>query len=248
MKQPYIVDTEKNRIEFLDTRFYQDDQTKEFFPSVTTILEAYPKSAAFYEWLKKVGDRADEIRDEFGNRGSRVHQMTEMYDMDLEVNLMEEGRPTYTSTEWNMFEKYVEFIRRFNPEIEQIESNYCSSRLGFGGTLDRVMKLNGKRVLMDIKTSNSIHNHYWLQQAAYVKLYEAFNETKIDQTAILWLNAKTRTEGKGDAIQGVGYQLVFSPRTIEKDWELFNATHALWLQENGKMKPKNISYKLTHKR
>lgn len=57
----------KDRIEFLDSRFYQHANGN-FYPSVTTILDAYPKSAAFYEWLKKAGEDADEIRDEAGRK------------------------------------------------------------------------------------------------------------------------------------------------------------------------------------
>jgi hypothetical protein len=66
---------------------------------------------------------------------------------------------------------------------------------------------------------------------------------------ILWLNAKTRTIGKNGAIQGVGWQLVTkSINEVEKDWEMFQATHKLWLSINEDMKPKNISYQLKHKK
>jgi hypothetical protein len=247
MKQPYIINTEMNRIELLDTRFYQDEAGN-LFPSSTTILDSYPKGIAFYEWLKQVGDKADEIRDEFGKRGSTVHNLTEMYDLEMEVSIMDEyNKPQYTSKEWSMFEHYVEFSKRFNPKILSIEANYCSAELGYGGTLDRVIELNGKRILIDIKTSNYLHNHYYAQMTSYVKLWEQFNpDLKIDQVAILWLNAKTRTEGKGDVIQGVGWQLKFPEKPMDHWWRVFQATKLLWEEENASMKPRNISYQLTH--
>lgn len=250
MKENYLIDLEKNRIELLDSRFYKDPVTGDFFPSVTTILDAYPKSQAFFEWLKIAGEKSDEIRDDFGKRGSVVHRLTEEYDYELEVSLMDEfGKAQYTSKEWAMFERYVEFTKRFNPVNILIETHYCSPVLGFGGTLDRVMKMNDKTILVDIKTSNYLHNHYWLQQAAYVKLFEEKNpDQTIDKIGILWLNAKTRTDGKGDAIQGPGWQLVFSPKSIEENWRLFQATLMLWKEENGTMKPKNTVYQLTHVR
>lgn len=243
----YKIDELNNRIELLDNRFYEFNG--EFYPSVTTILDAYPKGPAFFEWLKMAGEKADEIRDQFGKRGSVVHNLTEQYDKGNQVTLMFEGSPQYTSLEWSMFERYIDFSNRFKPEISGIELNYASASLGYGGTLDRVIKLNNKLILIDLKTSNYLHNHFWLQMAAYVKLFEEKNPTqKIDEIAILWLNAKTRTEGKKDDIQGIGWQLKFGEKSIEEYYELFQAVHKLWLIEFGSLKPKNQIYKLKHQK
>ncbi len=245
----FKIDETNNRIELLDNRFYEF--RGQFYPSVTTILDAYPKGPAFYEWLKMAGEKADEIRDSFGKRGSVVHQLTERYDKEEEVHLMSGGEPAYTSLEWSMFERYIEFSTKFTPEILGIELNYASDTLGYGGTLDRIINLNGELVLIDIKTSNYMHNHFWLQMAAYVKLFEAKNPgeaNKIKKIAILWLNAKTRTDGKKDAIQGNGWQLKFGEKTIDEYWELFQAVHKLWLIEFGSLKPKNTIYQLKHQK
>lgn len=243
----YKVDPQNNRVELLDNRFYELDG--EYFPSVTTILDAYPKGPAFFEWLKQVGDKADDIRDAYGQRGSTVHNLTEWYDMGQEVTLMNEGKPQYTSMEWAMFERYIEFTSRFAPEILGIEMNYVSKNLGYGGTLDRIYKLNGKLYLIDIKTSNYLHPHFWLQLAAYVHLFQERNpDHKIDGIGILWLNAKTRTVGKNDDIQGVGWQLKFPEKSIFDYWDLFEATRKLWLTEYGSIKPRNLTYQLTHQK
>jgi len=42
------------QLTFLDSRFYSTEDGG-FVPSVTTILEAYPKGAAYYNWLKEAG-------------------------------------------------------------------------------------------------------------------------------------------------------------------------------------------------
>jgi len=244
----FKIDALKNRIELLDNRFYELEG--KFYPSVTTILDAYPKGPAFYEWLKQVGEKADEIRDSFGKRGSVVHNLTESYDRELPVALMsDDGTPRYASFEWAMFERYVEFSTRFSPEILGIELHYASHELGYGGTLDRIMRINGKLTLIDIKTSNYLHNHFWLQLAAYVRLFEEKNEgAKVEQIAILWLNAKTRTDGKAGDIQGVGWQLKFPEKSIFDYFQLFDATHKLWLTEFGSLKPKNTIYQLNHQK
>lgn len=244
----YIVDEQTKRITFLDARFYATKDGR-YFPSVTTLLEAYPKGFGYYEWLKKVGDDADEIRDEAGRKGSIVHKMTEEYDLGHEINLLNEaGDPICRMSEWSMFERYVEFRRRFEPTIHEIELNLCSPDLGYGGTLDRVLALNGKRILVDIKTGNSVYNHFWLQQSAYRKLLADCKPklAKIDDVGILHLNAKTRTNGTKDAIQGMGWQLILRGDDAEKDWEVFQATKRLWEAENNDIKPKCYSYSLKH--
>jgi hypothetical protein len=63
----------------------------------------------------------------------------------------------------------------------------------------------------------------------------------------LWLNAKTRSEGKGGAIQGAGWQLVEQPRPTAALLDLFRKTHGLWMAEHADEKPKTTSYKLNLK-
>jgi hypothetical protein len=117
----------------LDARFYYTEHG-DFVPSVTTILEAYPKDAHFYKWLKEVGTDADAIRDEAGRRGSVVHQLTEMYDNGEDVSLLNvDGNLQYKMLEWSMFERYVEFCNKFKPKIIMSEQNIVSPFLGFAG-------------------------------------------------------------------------------------------------------------------
>lgn len=233
----------------LDARFYYDDAGN-FVPSVTTILEAYPKDAHFFKWLKEVGTDADAIRDEAGRRGSVVHQLTEQYDAGEEVSLLNmDGNLQYKMLEWSMFERYVEFSERFKPEIVMSEQNFVNAQLGYAGTLDRVIKMNGKTYLIDIKTSNVIHDQYWLQLAAYRELLRVNADMQVDHVAILHLNAKTRTAGSKGAIQGVGWQLI-TQDYVDKDLDLymFNKVRELWLVQNKDAKPRRASYTLTHKK
>jgi len=243
----FIIDLQARQLTMLDARFYYDSNG-EFVPSVTTILEAYPKDAHFFKWLKEVGTDADAIRDEAGRRGSVVHQLTEQYDAGDEVSLLNmDGNLQYKMLEWSMFERYVEFSTRFKPEILMSEQNFVNSFLGFAGTLDRVIKMNGLTYLIDIKTSNVIHDSYWLQLAAYRELLLQNNGMEVDFVGILHLNAKTRTEGKIGAIQGQGWQLI-QQRDTAKEISLFDKVRDLWLEQNKDAKPKRASYTLTHKK
>lgn len=238
----------KDRIEFSDARFYKSESGN-YIPSVTTILDAFPKSAEYFAWIKKYGEDADTIRDEAGRRGSTVHELTELYDSGEEVSFINDyGFPKFKMLEWAMFERYVEFTETFNPQVNMIEVHMIDEILGFAGTIDRIIHINGKSMLMDIKTSGSIYPSYWLQLAAYFELLKC-NSIFVDQVGILWLNAKTRTKGKDGAIQGQGWQLVWKDAMeVAKDYELFEATYKLWKTLNANMKPRNISYTLKHKK
>lgn len=245
----YRIDFTSRQITFLDTRFYLTD-TGNYVPSVTTILDCYPKPPSFYDWLKKVGEDADTIRDQAGDRGSTVHKLTERYDAGEEINLIDEaGNIDYKLAEWSMFERYVEFRRRFEFEVIHSELNLISDKLGFAGTLDRVIKFQGRNLLIDIKTSNSLYDHFWLQMAAYKQLLaEVQPDLKIDGYAVLWLNAQTRTEGKAGTVQGKGWQMIERKADESvKDWPLFQATHKLWQAERGDSKPRQLTYQLSHK-
>ena len=234
------------QLTLLDARFY-DAGNGNYVPSITTILEAYPKGAAYFNWLKENGKDADEIRDEAGRRGSVVHKLTEIYDAGEEVCLVNpNGSIDYKLNEWAMFERYVEFRKRFSFTTDCIELNIISKELGYAGTLDRVINMDGKKILLDIKTSNAIYPSYWLQLAAYRSLLLNSLGHRVDSVAILWLNSKTRTEGKKGDIQGIGWQLITKEDT-SKDLELFKATHQLWIAENGTSKPKQLTYQISHK-
>lgn len=241
-----LIDTTLNRVTFLDARFYTTEEG-DFVPSVTTILEAYPKGPEYYAWLKRMGEDADSVRDEAGRRGSVVHLLTERYDAGEEVSLMDgNGYIAYKVSEWAMFERYVEFRRRFPFEVIHNELNIIDGGMGYAGTLDRVIEMDGKRLLVDIKTSNAIYPSYWLQLAAYRELLGSVTGEQVDAVAILWLNAKTRTDGAKGAIQGRGWQMIAREDT-SRDLTLFNATHQLWLAENARTTPKEVSYFLSHK-
>lgn len=248
-----MIDVSRKQLTMADARFYYDADGA-YVPSVTTILNAYPKGPEYYQWLKKVGTDADEIRDAAGERGSTVHNLTERYDAGEEVSLLSDnGGFKYRMDEWAMFERYTTFINKYNPVMLLSEQTFISQGLGFAGTIDRIMTIGTTNYMVDIKTSSSIWESYWLQLAAYRKLYEfcmrGGEAIPIHGVAVLWLNAKTRTEGKNGAIQGEGWQLAIRDKKQEHlDWELFCHTHVLWNAQNGDVKPKNLTYKLSYKK
>lgn len=234
-----LIDFKTNQITFLDSRFYTTPRGN-FVPSVTTIGEAYPKGPEYYQWLKKVGEDADNIRDAAGERGTKVHKASELLDEGKELSLINEsGYQDYTLLEWEMIGRYAEFMQRYSPKIVASEMNIVSESLGYAGTLDRIIDIDGIRILLDIKTSNAIYPFYWCQLAAYRELLKDQN-TQVDSVAILWLNAKTRTDKDW---QGKGWQLIIKEDT-DDDLELFKCTHKLWLAQNKELVPRQKIYSL----
>lgn len=236
---------EGNQITFLDGRYYYQDGI--FCPSVSTILEAYPKDYRFFKWLKENGEDSDRIKEAAGERGSNVHKMTEDYDNGLEVSLLNEsGRQSWSIQEWAMFTRYVEFreYTKESMEIKATEMQLIDLELKEAGTLDRFVTLGGKNLILDVKTSNAVYPSYWLQLAAYRRMFERKSGQKIDGVGIVWLNAKTRGSAV-NKIQGAGWQLLVREDS-GPDLELFECTKKLWLAQNKDVTPRNISYQLSY--
>jgi hypothetical protein len=82
------IDTDLNRIDFLDQRFYQ--RKKEYYPSVTYILNSFPKEKFFEEWLKQVGYNSNYIVHKAATEGTQTHYLIEQYLEGKEIK-----RPDY---------------------------------------------------------------------------------------------------------------------------------------------------------
>ena len=234
------------QINVMDDRFYESQKNPGvFYPSVTTILEAYYKGYGYYEWLKQVGFNADEIMRKAGDQGTNVHDMIEGYLKNFPITWMNEsGESKYTLEEWQMFCKFIEFFQREKPEVLTIEFNLVSETMKFGGTIDLICKMKGQTWLIDHKTSNYLHKSHELQISAYATAWNELNPNyKIDRAGILWLKASTRGEDKkGEKIQGEGWQLKEFDRPYTESFKLFEHTQAIWNEENPNYKPKNFIY------
>ena len=239
-----FFNNEAKQLNVADERFYESNlYPGKYYPSVTTILDAYYKGYGFYEWLKQVGFNADEILKKAGEQGTHVHELIDKYLIGMPVKwLSETNNMLYTLDEWTMFMKFIEFWAKFNPERLVNEFSIVSDTLGFGGTIDFVGKINNEIWLIDWKTSNAIHKTHELQIAAYAMAWNELNPNYIIQrTGILWVNAATRGEDKqGKKIQGEGWQLKEFDRSYLEAFELFKHTQAIWNEENQNYKPKNL--------
>jgi len=238
--------TEAKQINYLDNRYYTLDE-KTYYPSVTTILEVFPKGFGFEQWLKDVGSNASEIANRAAESGSKVHSATEFFHEGVEILWANEhGLPNYTFQEWEMILRYKEFWTKCQPELIANETMFCSDELRFGGTLDRVVMIAGKRWLIDVKTSNYLHKSYELQLSAYAEMWNLFNPSiPIEETGILWLKANTRTDKidvEKNIFQGIGWQVKTFERHYSDAFKIFKHAQAIWEEENPTYKPLNKIY------
>lgn len=199
-----------------------------WYPSVTTILKAYPKGVGFERYLanQESYESSREILKAAGSRGTNVHEATEL----LEAGQMLH-RGNYTDEEWKMLIGFIQFHKDMNPEIIHTEISIVSDTLQTAGTIDRIYKIDGEYVLLDIKTSKAVHKNYWLQTAAYWNMFVNLpgDYVKPVKTAILRL-----APGKKSGYEYTTHDIA----DINEDFQAFQAVYGVWKYDNPNAKPK----------
>lgn len=228
-----------NRVDVLDERFYQVGE--EYFPSVTTVLEAYPKGYWYAQWLMDVGHNAGAIRDRAAERGSNVHNAIEKFLLGQELKWFQDGQAAFALDEWQMICRFMEFWDRCVDKGAGFatETQLFSNTMKLGGTCDLVCKINGEDWLIDFKTSNSISKTNEIQLSCYKEMWDERNSPKIQRYGVLWLNAATRTDKE---FQGKGWQIKEFTGSHDHNLALYGHLRALWDEENPNYSPKNLSY------
>ena len=223
------------QVNVLDSRFYK--RNDKYYPSVTSVLNYFPKNKFFHEWLKDVGHNADIIASKAASEGTQVHTAIDRFLNGEEIKWIDDnGRAEYSLEVWKMILKFADFWNTHKPELIASEYHLFSDTHEYAGTTDIIVKLNNQVWLLDIKTSNSLHTSYDLQLAAYAVAWNETHNTLIERTGILWLKASTRGEGKKDAIQGKGWQLKPSD-SIATNFEMFKKIYDIYKLENPEFKP-----------
>jgi ATP-dependent exoDNAse (exonuclease V) beta subunit len=223
------------QVNVLDSRFYRRDE--KYYPSVTSILNYFPKNQFFHSWLKDVGHNSDIIANKAANEGTQVHNAVEAFLNGEEIQWLDEnGSAKYSMDVWKMILKFADFWNTHKPELVTAEYHLFSDEHEYAGTADLIVRWMGNLWLLDVKTSNSLHTSYDLQLAAYATAWNETHNEKVTHTGILWLKANTRGEGKGDKIQGKGWEVKFIS-DIENNFKMFKNIQEIYKLENPNFKP-----------
>ena len=250
IKTPYDrilqISEDAQQITMPDSRYYL--RNGEYYPSITYVLQYYPKGKYFEDWLKQVGNNADYIVRKAAEDGTKVHNMIESYLNGEELNFLSPNKqPLYDTDVWTMFLKFVEFWETSNPTLIETEVHLFSDEFKVAGTCDMVCMINNELWVIDFKTSNHIHTIYDFQTAAYSKCYEECFGKKIDRRGLLWLKSSKRKPAK-DKMQGKGWEIVESSRSYDEDLNLFKTVKTIFDLENPNHSPSFTEFKTVIKR
>tara|TARA_R110000796_G_scaffold84972_8_gene184792 strand:+ start:94 stop:864 length:771 start_codon:yes stop_codon:yes gene_type:complete len=239
------ISEDAKQITLPDSRYYQ--RNGEYYPSITYVLQYYPKGKFFQDWLKKVGYSADHIVKRAGEEGTQVHEMCEDYLNGKELNFLSNGHPMYSPLVWQMFLKFVDWWETYNPKLIETEVHLFSDELKVAGTCDMVCEIDGKLWIIDFKTSNHLQTTYDLQTAIYGKCYEECYGKKADHYGVLWLKSSKRGPKSG-TMQGKGWEMYESKRSQDTNIDIFKTVKKLFDLENPRHSPIFTEFKTTAKR
>jgi hypothetical protein len=240
------VSEDMQQITLPDQRFYKRNGL--YYPSITTILQCYPRGPHFENWLKQVGFASNHIVKKAAEEGTQVHEMCEQYLEGEELNFLSPtGQPLYNPTVWQMFIRFVDFWETHKPTLIETEVHLFSDKLKVAGTCDLVIELNGERWILDLKTSNHLHTTYDLQTAVYAQCYMECFEKKIDRCGVLWLKSSKR-KANPDKLSGKNWEIVESKRSIEENLEIFQHVKFIFDLENPTHKPSFSEFRTVAKR
>jgi hypothetical protein len=243
-KEIRVVDEKRSIIQCTsyDERFYAIPSTDKstglpfykFLPSVTHITTFYPKGKGFENFLKKVGDEAELIKEIAGQKGSKIHQAVTHLLKGFVVNMQSKfiNNLTGVNEELNAeeYEAVVSFKDWFlitKPKITAFEITVINEEVGYAGTLDIDCEIGGKSTIIDIKSSPNIYTSHILQLSAYQHTFG--------------------NENKDLAILQLGYQrnknrYKYTP--IEDKFNLFLATKEIYDNETKDKSPLTIELPL----
>lgn len=164
----------------------KEDGTESVLPSITKVLSAMDDKDWYENWVAKIGkEAAVAISKASAHRGTMMHLLLDWYFGGMinkeELRAQLDVRcPSYTDDEKNVaFGLFgVLYDGGVFDNIKDVDclekSIYCLENGGFWGKTDFVcMKANGSKVIVDFKSSKSVHtkdnkvNKYKLQLAGY---------------------------------------------------------------------------------
>lgn len=115
------------------------------------------------------------------NRGTDIHLACDRFDRDGTIVKEDDAYP--------YVQQWVDFCDLFKPKWELIEEQvFCHNSL-YAGTLDRLGRIGGRTVLVDIKTGAKSKSHP-IQTAAYVMAYRGDRVRRIERWCV-YLTPKT---------------------------------------------------------
>mgnify|MGYP002632386539 CR=1 FL=1 len=214
---------------------------------VTTILGlGVPPEAGLLEYFKRntIEDQ-EAILTDAKERGTNVHKAIETLLLGGKVDSAEFKRP-HEKKAITAFVDWYQKVKPTNCKPEMIvayigDEKRDGNTMRFAGTLDLIATINGKRVLVDFKTSKVHSQKNALQIEAYKQAYEQAYGEKVEDGYLLYLGTGHKgTRPKdldGMPSNGYGWNLVKSEDTFDDFKRAYDM--ALWVS-GGYPKPPKV--------
>lgn len=153
-------------------------------PGVTDITGRYMNKEALIGWAFKRGKAgATSLYEREQDIGTIVHTMIEL-SIKGTARAEIESRPEQLREAGDAdkaraaFAQFEQWMTRYHVEVEAMETSLVSEQHRYGGTLDWLVKIAGKRALLDFKTCKSpvtVYPDNLIQLAAYKPLWQEHN-------------------------------------------------------------------------
>lgn len=129
------------------------------------------------EWIELTLEKAYKAhlvkRDHGSDTGTEAHGMVEEYLGGMQPG---SGHSQEAQNAFNAFQGWFEKVR---PQVVGVEQVVYSEKLGYAGTFDSILEIDGKVYLVDLKTTNSsriapsgVYPENFFQLGAYAHAYE----------------------------------------------------------------------------
>ena len=143
-------------------------------------LLGLPAEARTDEEVVRACLKHKEQKEESADIGTQAHARAENYIKTWAVSLPDDQRVA------NAVNGFLSWITENEVKFEKSELLVYSKEDNYVGITDAIGSVNGKRYLIDFKTSNKIRLlEYWMQTSAYKKAYEEETGDKLDWILIV---------------------------------------------------------------
>ena len=149
-----------SRVNQDNIRYYEVDEQKTIYPSVTSVI-SFISRKKFADWRAKVGEEAANRKTKRATtRGTNFHTLTEVYLQNKDYKLTSEYdiplvHLMFSSAKGKLDEKIT--------KIYQQETQMYSDRLCLAGTVDLICEFDGELAVVDFKTSEREKPEEWLE-------------------------------------------------------------------------------------
>jgi hypothetical protein len=173
------------------------DKSEKIVPGVTTIPGILNKPA-LVKWANNLGLQgidSSKYVDETAQIGTLAHYLIECWLKSIDPDLSDYS-PNQITPAVNAVQKFHNWRENNKFEVIESETMLVSEKKKFGGAIDCYCLLNGKKTLLDFKTSKAIYPEHQMQASAYEYLL-VDNGRQVEDVRILRIG-RDETEGFED--------------------------------------------------